>query len=234
MPLALASGGSAYHSAGDPPPGAGTAEGGLWGFCLPSDARPLVGRVDDSACVCARGGWGSGGGGLLAMPTYTDGRRHLWNGWQAEKKASDAVVTYLCKHSAFPATSDCHGSERRSELRPLVWLQRLRHLLRTRRSCNVTQRHQLLALTAKHDGRDVLEVPGDSIREHAGTNITGHLLPKGPLCRLLVPLIRPDAFSHPAQPVDEKGLSARCSGFWGGSSPDMPSGLSFALCGPHS
>lgn len=41
-------GGAPIHRAGDPPP-----TDGLCSFCLPSDARPLVGRVDDSAHVCA-------------------------------------------------------------------------------------------------------------------------------------------------------------------------------------
>lgn len=45
---ACAPGGSARQVAGDPPP-----TDGLCSFCLPSDARPLVGRVDDSAHVCA-------------------------------------------------------------------------------------------------------------------------------------------------------------------------------------
>lgn len=49
-------GGSAPHRAGDPPP-----TDGLCSFCLPSDVRPLVGRTDDSAHVCARDG-GSGEG----------------------------------------------------------------------------------------------------------------------------------------------------------------------------
>ena len=52
-------GGAPFQGAGDPPP-----TDGLCSFCLPSDARPLVGRVDDSAHVCARDG-GSGEGFLL-------------------------------------------------------------------------------------------------------------------------------------------------------------------------
>jgi hypothetical protein len=55
--------GSADQGAGDPSPAARRAEGGLWAFCLLSDTRPLVGRVDDSACVHARG-WGCGGRGI--------------------------------------------------------------------------------------------------------------------------------------------------------------------------
>ena len=40
-----------------------------------SDARPLVGRVADTACACARGGWGCGGGeastvGLVAQTRF--------------------------------------------------------------------------------------------------------------------------------------------------------------------
>lgn len=51
-------GGAPFQGAGDPPP-----TDGLCSFCLPSDARPLVGRVDDSACGCARGMGVQGEGG---------------------------------------------------------------------------------------------------------------------------------------------------------------------------
>ena len=67
QPSALARRGGSAHSRGWRPP----AFGRLWSFCLPSDVRPLVGRTDDSASVCARGGWGSGGGMNL-------NRQRLW------------------------------------------------------------------------------------------------------------------------------------------------------------
>jgi hypothetical protein len=61
-------GGAPTHRAGDPPP-----TDGLCSFCLPSDVRPLVGRTDDSANVCARDG-GSGEGGKALTQKDNAGR----------------------------------------------------------------------------------------------------------------------------------------------------------------
>ena len=65
---ACAPGGSAVYGAGDPPP-----TDGLCSFCLPSDVRPLVGRTDDSAHMCARDG-GSGEGVKALTPKGNAGR----------------------------------------------------------------------------------------------------------------------------------------------------------------
>ena len=60
---------------------------GLWSFCLPSDARPLVGRVDDSVCVCARGGWGSRGGDRCSTAALA-----ARTGWSCEGSTDEAVL----------------------------------------------------------------------------------------------------------------------------------------------
>lgn len=67
MPLALGRvRGSADQGAGDPSPGAGTAEGGLWTFCLPLFARPLWGSSGQFRVRSAR----QGGGGLERQPKF--------------------------------------------------------------------------------------------------------------------------------------------------------------------
>ena len=50
-----------HRRAGAPIKGLATAR--LCSFCL-SDARPLVGRADDFVRMCARNGWGCGGGNM--------------------------------------------------------------------------------------------------------------------------------------------------------------------------
>jgi len=65
-------GGAPTHRAGDPPP-----TDGLCSFCLPSDVRPLVGRTDDSAHVCARDG-GSGEGVKALTQKGNAGRARTW------------------------------------------------------------------------------------------------------------------------------------------------------------
>ena len=65
-------GGAPTHRAGDPPP-----TDGLCSFCLPSDVRPLVGRTDDSAHVCARDG-GSGEGVKALTQKGNAGRERTW------------------------------------------------------------------------------------------------------------------------------------------------------------
>ena len=70
-----------------------------------------MGRVDDSTCVCARGG-GVRGGGLLEMPIYTDDRRHLWKGWQAEEKAR---ARSLLNFVNIPHFLPCHIAQDQNE-----------------------------------------------------------------------------------------------------------------------
>ena len=97
----------------------------------------------------------------------TQTRHRLWQGWQAEEKIR---ADRACIHPAFPAMSPCpetqwrRWSKREPEFRLLIWLARFLHVLRTGGCNQVMQGHRRLWLATKHDGRNVLEVPGNRVR----------------------------------------------------------------------
>ena len=61
----------------------------------------------------------------------------------------------------------------------------------------------MFGLPAEHDGRDVLDVPGDRFLEGTGAKSAAHRGAQGLLCGVPVPLPLPDALCNPPKTLQD-------------------------------